>query len=357
MSIYQQVIKQDPGLLRLKHAFKTILSVIITVALLIKFNPLIIACGGLAAGFSMQGLFGLTRLDQVKSALFNATIYLVVYTLGTFTQPHPMLSTLFLALLGFCAFYSRTWGARFTVMPIMAWILGFLGTVLPHPVGLQNLGYSLLAFILGFFITLLIYLFIFPVRKEKTFLTNLDNQLKGVQFGLKWLMTNFQGAFDKQTFLIEKAHRSEHLQKLLLLNESIADYFSSKNLDAEEKALNLYLAQYTINKASGMITGASCNLLETQATLSDATRKTILNTLRYFIHLINQVTVDTQKNLVHFNDDRVQTNTVLLTLKDAILQCPPGTNSHVIFLINLRLGFNQLWKNLTRLNGGAFNAP
>lgn|GEM_PF-1221252 len=351
-----RIYEYDPGLLRLKQAFKTILAVIITSAILIQANVIIVVCGGLASGFSMQGIYGMTRMEQTKSALINAIIYLIAYNIGAFTHPYPYYATGFLAILGFLTFYSRKFGPRFTVMPMMVWVLSFLGTILPVPADFTGILHSSLAFLLGFIVSLLVYILIFPVRKERSFFNNLENNIDDIHTILIWLKRSFQQSFDSNQFNVTRETKLSSIRKLLLLNESTMEYFTSAHNKFSEEARRLYLIEYTLGKAIGMLMESSAQVLEDQTGLEDKTRKMITSTFNYFIHLTNNIQVDVSSFSIKSNIEKEETKEVLYHFKDMLIENHSIMNHSMIYIINMGLGFRQLWKNLSLLNTGNRNA-
>lgn len=161
----------DPGYLRLIHAFKTLIAILIALWWFQDASYIEKLFAGIASGFSIQGIESSNRKMQIIQILIYGISYLATFLLGLLVSQSHVLTSITLMCLSFIVIYIRRFGPLFTYGPILAWIFCFLATILP----VESLSHGLTnidGLIIGLLIASLVYLFILPENNVKLVLKN-----------------------------------------------------------------------------------------------------------------------------------------------------------------------------------------
>ncbi len=340
----------DPGFLRLKQAIKTLLAILIGLAVLHPWASAYMQLyGALTIGFAMQSHKGKSWRDQMMTACYAYPSFLFFYFLAALCKPYPFLTSALLVFSGFLVFYVQRLGPRFLVFPNFTWALCFLGSIFPNQ-SLINIAYNLMAMLIGCFITFMVYFFIWPNKPEKMFFKNVEIYFKNSKKLLCWLARYYYGKKSTRELLLEKSIQMKRIRDTIVLNQTI--YTNYSDSDQEGAILQkIYLDQYTHSKALGIIVHSTSELALAHIHLPEAVQKVILALLTYHLSVLRKAKVyGFQKNgqrPILYHSDPKKLLELLNEFKELICAIsfdPPET---MVQLLNIRLGLRQLSKDVS----------
>lgn len=210
----------DPGYFHLKHAFKTILAIIITLVLTSHEALFIKLIAGLTAGFSMQGVIASTPRSRLVQIIILDMAYFAAFIAGLIVRESHFFSAITLIILGFAMNYARKFGLQTSSAPLKIWTLCFLATVIPfndvHAVW-NHLHIVLFALIISACINSIV----FPVNYPELFISNTNKLLRHMAKGLLEIRSYLSGSHSILSAQVRFNETTKQLQHLLEINQTI----------------------------------------------------------------------------------------------------------------------------------------
>lgn len=241
----------DPGYFNLKHALKTILAILLSLLLVRNESTLTQVIAVIISGFSMQGLVAKTFSSRIIQLIIFDAVYFAVLLLGVAVRDSGNWTALTLVSLGFAVNYVRRFGLENSRAPMMVWILCFLVTILPFSITVRT-GALAYGAGLGFFVSALVELFIFPQNDAHLFVNNSNQFFKTLAYGLQEmrryvLVSSEQVNFENLSFVIIKTT----LERMLESNQAIQ---GDKVFDDEQERIDhILMQQYALLNAYSLL--------------------------------------------------------------------------------------------------------
>lgn len=339
----------DPGWLRLKQASKTIIAILTTILVLTPANSVTTLCAGMFTGFAMQSHQGTTRQQQMITVLFAYPALTTTFLLGCLAKPYPPLSATLLVALGFIAFAVQRFGQRFMVFPIFCWALCFVGTVFPKQPYLQ-IAYDLSGILIAWFVTFIIYFYLWPKRPAKIFFENLRQYYSSYRKTLIWLARFYKKKDSAENFLQELPEKMQILRKTLLMNEAIYTSISSTVIEVNNTINQQHLEQYAKSKALGMLIESTQQIAIMHIEFAEPIRKVILNLIKEYAKIFQSIKIDSNAFTISWPEDLTGLTTFLSQFRFMISQEEAHPTDDIVYLLNIYFGFRQLSKVLREKN-------
>lgn len=335
----------DPGFIYLKHAFKTLLAVILSVAIFFDYDSTVQTYAGMAAAYSMQGIIGETLKQQIKSILIAGGVYLATFFLGDLVHPYPLLAGFMMMVFAFVAMYVRRFGQRYMLMPIFAWTFLYFATVFANG-DVADMNTSALGMVVGLLISAAIYLWLWPDNKTQRFAENFTGFTENYYLVLRWLLRLMQGKVDSEEFLDQIDEQRWSVEYLLEMNQNIIEsspYLSTKD---QNKLLKLYLFEFDLAKALSVIFEALAKIYGEDMILDVQTRKKVKNVLLHLCYILKNIKLSPELQSVSFNKRLIEDEKHLLDFRDHLCQIARYVSDYSIALFNINIGFRMLWQIL-----------
>lgn len=337
---------KDPGFLRFKHAFKTIVAITLSMALCYNNSRDAVLLAGIAAGMSIQGIKAPNFKAKLGCLVVFDGCYFAVFCLGLLFKPYPHAVAVAFVTLAFFSFYIRRFGNQFNFPGLMLWLFFFMANILPlsSPHLAVN---NMYGFFIGLFIAALVYLVIFPNKQRrlfiKTYNTYLHRLSRGIQLLHDYLPVKLSEEQYNQKFVLHKTQ----LFKMIDFNKAIVE---SKTFDdVDGKAAALTLIQYSLSKDLTMLYEAYHSLLIANKITNIELFSLLQQDLKALTHNLNNT------RLVYAMPFRIKTGRTQLhcdSLKAIQLSkviSAPDNNNFFIALLNFNLGLQLMVKNLRLL--------
>ncbi len=334
----------DPGLFRLKHAAKTVLAVLLAVAVFSKFGMITRVTAGIAAGFSIQGVVGETTKNKLISLVIADICFLGAYLIGASVRPYPLLSGIFLTLLAFFVMYVRRFGPRFSTFPLLVWAVGFLATVLSSPND-TNLILHGIAMIIGFLISGGILLAVFPENKRYLFYDNIAIFLSHYADVFSWLKQQTQFIQKPQAFSAQTHVKKSELLHLMQLNETIASITVTLSPGRQNRLNKLVVWQFSLTKALAIIF-EGFETLHRESKILPKNASAQLNALMTWLtRYINSIAINKNTDTIEFKPIH-NGEALLRQFREDLKACMTVASENNIALLNIYLGFRMIFRNL-----------
>ena len=345
----QKLWNIDPGYFRLKQAAKTILAILIVLALMRNETLFIKLITALVSGFSMQGIVAKPfSLRILQVALLNSAFFLV-FILGLTIRDCPNCTAVALVGLGFAANYVRRFGLQTSTAPMMIWTVCFLTTVLPFTDTLDVWNH-LYSVITALFVSAFITLLIFPENYPRLFVNNANRLFhtlaKGMRESRRYVLHNHNrqtGVIDEKDLERLTLFRLKNtLNRLLESNQAIeqSDVFGHQ----AEKISDLLIEQYALVHVYTMMMDAYQALRRHQLTLPLPIRKKLGLIYKQFAAIFTSLEMNA--NYVVITN---KSSTVRLPIVIAFEHPPLTEPAMVLILLNLNLSFNLLNRHLAKI--------
>lgn len=348
-NFFNKLWEADPGYFRIKQACKTILAILIIMAITYSMPLLVKILSAMAAGFSMQAIVGDGRKQQFEFIVTAFPIYFLCFFIGHFSIANVWLSNLVLIVLGFFAIYLRKFGPAFNFAPIIAWSFAFFGIILP----INNAEPWLLAACLcfGLIVSALVYLLVLPERKNKLYYSNLNVFMQDYASILQWLAHQLIHKPELKQFQIQKDEYKMHLFQLTLVNGEIAQGQINADSPSGEMMKQLYTTQYALAKVMSMILEGFENSLQQNLTLSDTVRSHLFTAIAIYAAALSNLNI--QENVSN-HLEILRTLEIMETNLDAfqnlLLDCVVKQKQLAFALININLGLGLILKNIRKMD-------
>ncbi|WP_019217990.1 hypothetical protein [Legionella tunisiensis] len=334
----------DPGYFRLKHAFKTVLAIVIALWFVRHETYFTKAMTGLACGMSMQGMVAKSFRSRVVQVLLFDLAFFTAFITGLWVRDFPHLCAIVLVVLGFTVNYMRRFGLSNSVAPMKVWTLCFLAIVIPFQT--KECWAPIYGFIIGLVAGALTLLLVFPDNYSKLFINNSNRLFKSLARGMN--------AF-RQHILLPVQPRSiarlsfvrirDVLHHLLDSNQTIVQ---SLAINEREKLIDgIMIQEYALIHAYNMIVDAYKTMLVKNYQLSPSKRLALSSIYKQFAVLLRSLTMS--------KDYSVTAKTCRISMAkitEKLSQEPLTDPALVMVFLNLKLSFSLLHENILRLQRG-----
>lgn len=335
----------DPGYFKLKHGFKTILAIALSLWLVNDGTTVTKLMAGTASGFAMQGAVAKTWTRRFLQVMVLDCIYFLAFTLGLVVHDAPDLTAVTLVLLAFIANYMRRFNMEWSVAPLTVWTLCFLATILPVD-DVHEAWRHLSAVLVGFAVSAGIILLIFPENYPRLFINNANRFFHLLGQGLQemrayLLMPPEAVDFSRLPFVVTRQGLTA------LLDSSQAMQLGMVLVKNERMIHTLLTGEYGLLHAYSQLIEAYHVLFINQYRLPLPARLAICHLTRQYAHFIADLEVGKQFDIVVLHQMSPIPN-ITKQLRDLPLVDP----AIVTALLNMKLGFELLHYQLTKLDGG-----
>jgi hypothetical protein len=339
--------EQDPGFIRSKRAFKTVIACASAILLTLPFNDKVacIAAGAVAA-FSLQGIPGATKKQQMAAMLKIGSLLVVGFTLANLVHPYPLATSMLLITISFLCFYLRRFGNMFNILAVSGWAVSFLGSIMPaatHWVALQH-G---LAAILGFATAFSVNFCLLPENRVPSFYDNLRTYFNHCAHHLQWLAEHIQPLAKTELIKRQMLNNLSDRRRLILVNQLIIETFSAPQRALLKKLNASFIGMYTTGKALSII-NESCYQIALQGLqLSDEIKQQLATNFLYFAEFLRLIEIESSKQRVRLRRSPEDCYNYLQRFRKTVLACE--LNEEITYLLTIELGFKQLWHCLRKL--------
>ncbi len=339
--------EKDPGLLRSKRAFKTILACFIAVLLSFMFHDRVSAiAAGVVAGFSLQGIPGATRRQQMRSMLVIGLALVLSFTIANILHPYPLGISLLLIIVSFLCFYLRRFGAIFNIFAISVWATCFVGTVMPTETLSAALQHGLAA-LMGFTIAFIINFTLFPENRISSFLANLKTYFTHCSLHLQWLAVHISKTTDAEIIKQKMLDNFQDRRHLILFNQTILESFIRPQKKLLKKLNNYFITMYTIGKALSILNDSCYQIALSKIKLAEEVQQQLIITFNYFAEFLQNIEIENTSQTISLKQKPEAYFSYLQQFKETLLCYDLDDNSAQ--LLTIQLGLQQLWQNLHKL--------
>jgi len=161
----------DPGYFRLKLACKTVLAILISLWWTSDQIMITQLMAATASGFSMQGVVAKDFYRRIAQVCLFSVSYFLAFLLGLWARDSVLLTNLVLIGMAFAVNYCRRFNLRYSIAPMMVWMLCFVATILPFPSRSAAIGH-IDGLIKGLIVSALVLLFVWPENYKRLFRQN-----------------------------------------------------------------------------------------------------------------------------------------------------------------------------------------
>lgn len=161
----------DPGYFRLKLAFKTMLAIFISLWWTRDQVMITQLMAATASGFSMQGVVAKDFYRRIIQVFVFSISYFLAFMIGLWARDTTLHTSLVLIGMAFVVNYCRRFNLRYSIAPMMVWMLCFLATVLPFPsraVAISHID----GLIKGLIVSASVLLLVWPENYKRLFCQN-----------------------------------------------------------------------------------------------------------------------------------------------------------------------------------------
>jgi len=345
---YSKVLwESDPGLLRTKRAFKTLLACLIALLLSLPLhNTVSSVAAGFVASFSLQGIPGATRRQQMLSMLIIGFALVLSFGVANFLQSSRIAVSLLLIAVSFSCFYLRKFGNVFNIFAISVWATCFTGTIMPSASLTETLQHTLAAG-MGFSIAFLINFLVLPEHKINSYFANLKTYFDHCATQLLWLATEITQPLQTKRIKKQMLANFEDRRRLILLNQVLLETFIAPHKHLVKKLSKYYVSMYVVGKALSILTESCQQIADCQAKPSFAVTQQLAITFSYFAKFLQAIEVDNEKQCLHLSQKPEDCYDYLKDFRSTLLQGDFDEAS--TFLLTMHLGLQQLWHSLSEL--------
>ena len=335
----------DPGYFHLKHAAKTVFAILISLWLVRDEVVLTKIIAGVASGASMQVLITRSLISRMVQVVLLDVVYLAALALGFAVRVDPYWTAIALVVLGFVVNYVRRFGLNNSMAPMMAWVLCFMATILPFT-GITQVPALVHGVLVGFFVSAMVLIFIFPENYPRLFVNNSNRFFQGLAQGLfemrrYVLLENKSVSFENLAFVSIKIT----LDQLLESNQTIQQ---NAILTREEKQIShILMHQYALVNAYSLMIDVYHSLWVYKHQLSRAGALALSHMSKEFSYLFSTTRVS--DDYVVYHDG---TTIFLPKLAEMLGKISLSEPEIIMALLNFKLSFDLLKQHETQLLRG-----
>ncbi|STX39365.1 hypothetical protein [Legionella feeleii] len=334
----------DPGYFRVKHAFKTVLAIVIALWFVRDETHFTKAMTGLACGMSMQGMIAKSFISRVVQVILFDLAFFTAFIMGLWVRDFPHLCPIVLVVLGFTVNYMRRFGLSDSVAPMKVWTLCFLAIVIP----LQTKEWwtHIYGFIIGLVAGALTLLFVFPENYSKLFINNSNRLFKALARGMNACRRPILFPVPPRNIArLSFVRLRDMLHRLLDSNQTIVQGLA---INEREKLIDgIMIQEYALIHAFNMMVDSYKTILVKNYQLSPSKRLALSSINRQFAALLTSLTMN--------KDYSVTAKTCRISMAkitEKLSQEPLTDPALVMVFLNLKLSFNLLHENILRLQRG-----
>lgn len=335
----------DPGRFQLKQATKTLLAIVLSLAVLRHASLETMIVAGIASGASMQGVIAASLRTRLLHVFVFNMVYSWSFIFGFLVRNNSHFASFSLVFMGFFVNYIRRFGLSHSLIPMMIWLMCFLAIALPFQkeTSMWVPAYGLLV---GFFISSLMILFFFPDNYYRLFIENSIRFFEGLSQGLsaiKQQLTSPDHSCDFSQLSFVSIRTS--LRCLLDTNQAIEERAVSANKNAKIDAVLMH--QYALLNAYSLMVDA-CHMLWNSSRCIPSEDQLIVGSMFQRISAIfSTMRIDDAGMIVADGsmDD-------LSTLTEKMRVIPLRDPLIIMVILNLKLGLDLLKRQITLLLWG-----
>lgn len=343
--LYNRYWQYDPGMFRLKHAFKTVLGVSLSVFIFIKAGLIIKVLAGFAAALSVQGVYGERWQTKLISLLIADITFMAIYFLGAISKPFPIMVAVVFVILAFFVMYMRRFGQRYVMFPVFAWVFCFLATILPqadvHTILLHEL-----VLIVVFIVSGMVFLLIFPENKPRLFYKSIAAFLSNYSASLQWLQGLLKQSRPPKNFPIQIRAHKQPLAQNEEFSRSIAETVKSKSTGVLNRIAKVSIWQFAMMKALSIVLEGFHMIHRNNITLSADTKEQLKNTLNCLQRYIATYDIDDVVGKIAFENNVDACEKSLQQFQQCLSHCNYDQQEDIVALLNINLGLRIILKNL-----------
>ena len=249
-TLYIYIVDHDPGYERIKQAFKTVLSVSISVLLIFWWAH---GVGPLLAGFSAGILSichdGENRRQQMISMIIAGIVMVAAVWLGTVLTHHTLIFNFVFIIACFIAFYVRDkCGPRYLSFPISSLLLMMVAFIAPYEL---NIFIYPIVSLTGFIVAFIINFYLLPVNMRLQFKHNFEVFLYKYNKIISFLCTGIRTSKPSESYIKEQSKIDSLIQKIK--NERLLSKGMPLNINRQKNMENSIINQYELFKLLSML--------------------------------------------------------------------------------------------------------
>ncbi len=337
---------KDPGFLRLKHASKTVMAVLlaIIVAYLLRIPALGVFVAGFAAGFLMQAVAGERRRYQQKTFVVICLVAIVLFFIGNIMQHNTYWQSGYLIILSFFAVYVRRYGPHFMLATLNLWVMGFIATILPG--GWPDALYNSYGVVIASIIAFIVFFYIFPQRKIIAVFDNLRRNFNIVHKILLLSVKQLQVPessieHDKKVLGLMTEYR-----EVYALNQNLLATLSVISQDLNAMLAKLVMRQFITGKAMWMIRQNIKDFKQVEEAFPQVIYQYIDDAIFCLAH-ISQFLSHKKYNANKLQHDISRAEEKLKLLQAALFNDKIIHKEHVVILLNITFSMQRMLSMLT----------
>ena len=327
----------DPGYFRLKHAAKTIVAILITLAIL-HGNDLV---------YQLMGVVAKSFVSRIKQIFLLNSAYFLVFMLGLVVRDSANWSAILLVVVGFFANYVRRFGLQNSVAPMMGWTLCFFAIILPFS-STSVVWAHIYWLIVALLVSALVNGLIFPDNYPRLFVSNSNRLFNLLGQGMHELRRHVLhmekvSSFNPQIF----AQITDTLHRLLESNQSMdeSEVFSETSASNGDDISRILLQQYALVHAYIMMLDAYNNWSKHPCQLPRAACIRLSGSYKRFECLFTSIKMNDDFSIDSNKD-------CIVSLATSLQYIPPSDPAIIIVMLNIKLSFNLLNRHVMQLIRG-----
>ena len=340
-NFYLFYIDTDPGYERLKQAFRTVLSVGVSVLLIYWWVG---GAGPLLAGFS-AGTFsicieGRNRYQQMVSMVIAGIVIVLTVSLGTVLTHHANIFYLVFVIVCFIAFYVREkYGTRYTAFTISSLLLMMIAFNIPYEFEIFIYPAVVLT---GFIAAFIIYFYILPENSEFQFKHNFEVFLSKYSEIVFLLSSGLENSMSQKFYRSNISAINSLIQKIK--NERVLTKGMSLNINKQKKMKRNIINQYELFKLLSMLNESLLFLSEENVSIKIRTE--INDVFRELSNAVDLLTLSYYEKRSSLSFDKF--NEHLLLFNSEMCSFLSDTSTVTVHLSNLMFGLQMTSKLLMK---------
>jgi len=331
----------DPGYFNLKLAAKTVLAIMVSLWIVRDGVLSTQMMAGIGSGIAMQGIIAQTFRQRALHIVIFSFSYIAVFALGLLVRDSPEWTALTLVGLGFLVNYIRRFDLEKSVAPLMVWILCFMATILPFN-NTMDAWTHIYGLFIGLGVAAVVIMAVFPENYHKLFINNCNYFFEVLHLGMDEMQRNMPGPdryvkFDDLNFV----QRLQTLTKIADSSHAMLHQHDFAGKDPRSSEIIVY--QYALINAYSLLIDAYSYLWQHHIILPPATQLALSRMCMQLSRLFSSMHLE--KNLTISKKDDYNSSTAHKERIGAVPAAEPGT---IIMLLNFKLGFELLGKNIKK---------
>lgn len=330
----------DPGYFRLKLALKTVLAILISLWWTRDQVMITQLMAATASGFSMQGVVARDFNRRIVQVIIFSFSYFAAFMLGLWARDVLLKTNLVLIGMAFVVNYCRRFNLRYSIAPMMVWMLCFVATILPFPskaVAISHLD----GLVKGLTVSAAVLLLVWPENYKRLFRQNsmmyfiiLRDNYRTCARWLAMIMT-------KGDLLPVKSMRDD-LANLLESNRILE---TSQSLTRNNpKMLNATAQQHALKQAFFLLTEALLSIQRKRELLPKPVIPLLVDLLYQTARLFDHLDMDKRLQLTGNVDKRIS----LSKLNQRLAELDISEPQSVMILMNIKMSIQLINQHIQR---------